>query len=301
MIPGIVLRVLSDFIDVQSDDGARRQCKVQGRLKRQKLRTTLVAAGDRVRIEPVEPEDGTGVIVAVEPRERVLSRTRPGGGHPFEDVILANPDAIMVIFAAAEPDPHLRMLDRFLVAAESSELDSFIVINKIDLVGEARAREMFAIYAQAGYPLFFTSAKTQAGIEALRGQLRDHITVLAGPSGAGKSSLANLIQPGLNLRVGEVMDIGKGRHTTRTAQLHPLDGGGYLADTPGLRELGLWDIRPEELSDYFPEIRAAAVDCRFSFCTHIHEPDCAVRAALDRGDIHPHRWDSYLRLFNGEE
>ena len=243
----------------------------------------------------------TGVISEIEPRQRVLSRKRPDAGHPFEDVILANPDEIMIVFAAASPDPHLRMLDRFLVAAEASELDIFIVVNKVDLTGESAARQIFGLYEQVGYPVFYTSAKTGASIDALRQHLRDHITVVAGPSGVGKSLLINGIEPGLNLRVGEVMDIGKGRHTTRAAQLHPLRSGGYIADTPGLRELGLWDVRPEELSDYFPEVHRYASECRFSFCTHIHEPDCAVRSAAEAGRIHPARWDSYQRLFRGEE
>lgn len=298
---GIVLCVHSDFYDVQSDDGLVWQCKVLGRLKREKRRSTLVATGDHVDIEPVDSDRRMAVITAIHPRRRTLSRLRPGRGHPFEDVILANPDEIMVVFAVAEPEPNLRLLDRFLVAAEASELEIFIVINKIDLGGEDRAREMFGEYEQIGYRLFFTSVKQGLGIEAVRRQLRDHITVVAGPSGVGKSSLINAIEPGLNLRVGEVMAIGKGRHTTRHARLHPLSQGGYIADTPGLRELGLWDVRPEELSDYFPEIRRHAPNCRFALCTHIHEPDCAVQQALAAGLISPRRWDSYLRLFHGEE
>ncbi|MCO6452518.1 MAG: ribosome small subunit-dependent GTPase A [Caldilineales bacterium] len=299
---GTVLRVYSDFYDVQVDGGEVWQTKVLGKLKKEKLRSTLVATGDRVEVEAVDAEQKTGLITSIAPRERTLSRKRPGGGHPFEDVILANPDEVMVVFAAAQPEPHLRMLDRFLVAAEATEVDDiFIVVNKVELIGEARAREMFGLYEQAGYPVIYTSVKADIGIDALLRQLRNHMTVVAGPSGVGKSSLINRIQPGLRLREGEVMDIGKGRHTTRMAELHPLNGGGYIVDTPGLRELGLWDVRPEELSDYFPEIRRHAPDCRFGVCTHIHEPGCAVRVALERGEIHPDRWDSYTRLFHGEE
>jgi len=298
---GIVIRVYSDFFDVLDDEGQLWQCQVQGKLKRQKLRTTLLAAGDRVQFQPIESETQRGTIVHIEPRERALSRLRPGGGTPFEDIILANPDEIMIVFAAAKPEPHLRMLDRFLVAAEASELEINLVINKIDLTGEERAREIFKLYEDVGYRTFYTSVKQRIGIDAVAAQLRDHITVVAGPSGVGKSSLINAIEPGLNLRVGEVMSMGKGRHTTRAAQLHPLSGGGFLADTPGLRELGLWDIRPTELSDYFPEIRRYASNCRFSFCTHIHEPDCAVQVALAANKIHPQRWESYLRLFHGED
>ena len=298
---GIVLRVYSDFIDVLTEDGQHWQCKVMGRLKRRRRLTTLIAAGDRVQIKPVDEEKRQGLITAILPRKRTLSRRRPGTATPVEDVILANPDEIMVVFAAAEPDPNLFLLDRFLVAAESSEIPCFIVINKIDLTGEDEARKIFGLYEDIGYQVFYVSAAQNLGVDALRKHLRDHITVVAGPSGAGKSSLINRIQPGLNLRVGELMRIGKGKHTTRWAQLYPLDSGGFIADTPGLRELGLWDIRPHELSDYFPEIRRHAPNCRFNDCTHITEPGCAVRAALERGEIHPHRWASYLQLFDEAE
>ena len=298
---GIVLRVYSDFIDVLTEDGRRWRCKLTGRLKRRRRRTPLIAAGDRVRIKPVDEDAGEALITFIHPRQRTLSRRRPGAISPIEDVILANPDEIMVVFAVAEPDPNLFLLDRFLVAAESSEIPVFIAINKIDLTGEERARSIFGLYEDIGYPVYYVSAKENVGIEALRKHLKDHITVVAGPSGAGKSSLINRIQPGLNLRVGELMRVGKGKHTTRWAQLYPLDGGGFIADTPGLRELGLWDIRPGELSDYFPEIRALAPQCRFNDCTHIAEPGCAVREAVERGEIHPHRWQSYLQLFQEAE
>lgn len=299
---GIVLRTYSDFFDVlAADDGAVWQCKVTGRLKKDVRRSTLVAAGDRVEFEPVDVVTRLGQIGVIAEREHVLSRLRPDSGYPYEDVILANPDEIMIVFAAARPEPHLRLLDRFLVAAEAADAETiFIVANKVDVCGEEAARQLFGPYEAIGYPVFYTSAKTGAGIESLRGQMADRITVVTGPSGVGKSSLINAIEPGMNLRVGEVMLIGKGRHTTRAAELHPLANGGFIADTPGLRELGLWDVRPEELSDYFPEIRHRAAHCRFSFCTHLHEPDCAVRLAVATGDILPARWESYQRLFAGE-
>ena len=299
---GIVLRTYSDFFDVlAADDGTVWQCKVTGRLKKDIRRSTLVAAGDRVEFEPVDVVTRLGQIGVIAEREHVLSRLRPDSGYPYEDVILANPDEIMIVFAAARPEPHMRLLDRFLVAAEAADAETiFIVANKVDVCGEEAARQLFGPYEAIGYPVFYTSAKTGAGIESLRGQMADRITVVTGPSGVGKSSLINAIEPGMNLRVGEVMLIGKGRHTTRAAQLHPLANGGFIADTPGLRELGLWDVRPEELSDYFPEIRRHAAHCRFSFCSHLHEPDCAVRLAVATGDIIPARWESYQRLFAGE-
>ncbi len=300
---GIVVRTYSDFFDVLAEeDGAVWQCKVAGRLKKEVRRSTLVAAGDRVDFEPVDAATRVGLISLIAEREHVLSRLRPDSGYPYEDVILANPDEIMIVFAAARPEPHLRLLDRFLVAAEAADVATmFIVANKVDVGGLEAARQLFGPYEQIGYPVFYTSVKTGAGIAALRGQMHNRITVVTGPSGVGKSSLINAIEPGLNLRVGEVMEIGKGRHTTRAAELHPLANGGFIADTPGLRELGLWDVRPEELSDYFPEIRRHAAHCRFSFCTHVHEPDCAVQLAIATGDILPARWDSYQRLFRGDD
>ena len=296
-MPGIVLRVYSDFIDVLTDKDGRWQCKALGKLKRRRRLTTLIVAGDRVNIEPVDEANKEGVITRILPRKSALSRRRPHTTTPIEDVILANPDEIMVVFAAADPDPNRFLLDRFLVAAESSEIPSFIVINKIDLTGDEKARALFGLYEDVGYPVFYVSASQNVGLEALRRHLKDHIIVVAGPSGAGKSSLINRLQPGLDLHVGELMRSRKGKHTTRWAQLYPLDSGGFIADTPGLRELGLWDIRPHELSDYFPEIHKYAPNCRFSDCTHITEPGCAVREAQARGDIHPHRWASYLQLF----
>jgi len=294
---GIVLRVYSDFIDVLSDEGERWQCKALGKLKRRRRLTTLIAAGDRVKLKPADAEKREGLITDILPRKSTLSRRRPNTTTPIEDVILANPDEIMVVFAAAEPAPNRFLLDRFLVAAASSELPSFIVINKIDLTGEDQARALFRLYEAIGYAVFYVSATQNSGIEALRRHLKDHITLVAGPSGAGKSSLINRIQSGLNLHVGELMRSRKGKHTTRWAQLYPLDSGGFIADTPGLRELGMWDIRPHELSDYFPEIHKYAPKCRFSDCTHLAEPGCAVREALERDEIHPHRWQSYLQLF----
>ncbi len=294
---GIVLRVYSDFIDVLTEQGERWQCKVLGRLKRRRRLTTLIATGDGVSVQVVNQAKREGQIVAILPRKTTLSRRRPNTTTPVEDVILANPDEIMVVFAAAEPEPNLYLLDRFLVAAASSEIPAFIVINKIDLTSEARARAQFGLYERIGYPVFYVSAVRQHGIDLLRRHLKDHITVVTGPSGAGKSSLINSLQPGLDLRVGELMRMGTGKHTTRWAQLYPLDAGGFIADTPGLRELGLWDVRPGELSDYFPEIRALAPQCRFSDCTHMAEPGCAVRSAREHEQIHPHRWASYQQLF----
>jgi ribosome biogenesis GTPase len=274
-------------------------CRLRGRLRKERLDTDIVAVGDRVVVEPAG--DGTGLIVEVLPRTRVLSRRAPPA-HPddrrqVEQVIVANPDQAVFVFACAQPAPHLRMLDRLLVAAEAASLPALICANKVDLVTLEQAQALFGLYATIGYEVLYTSAKTGAGVDALRQRLTGKLSVLSGPSGVGKTSLLNAMQPGLGLRVREVSQATtKGRHTTVVPELVPIAGGGYVADTPGLRAMALWDIEPGELEAYFPDIRPFVAECEFSDCTHTHEPGCAVRAAVARGQIHPARYESLLRL-----
>ena len=191
------------------------------------------------------------------------------------------------------------MLDRYLVLTEASELDTVIVANKVDLVGAEQARELFAIYERIGYPVIYTSTKQNLGIDELRARLGGRISVVTGKSGVGKSSLLNVVQPNLGLATSDVSELlGKGRHTTTVAELIALDqlGGGYVADTPGIRELGLWQFPLDELDWCFREFRPFLNECYFSSCTHTHEPDCAVRAAVAAGQISEERYQSYMRL-----
>jgi ribosome biogenesis GTPase len=214
--------------------------------------------------------------------------------------MLANPDQAVFIFACAHPNPRLRMLDRFLVVAEKQGIPAVVVANKTDLVGDAGG--MFGLYEGIGYRVIYTSVPQKRGLEELHEVLRRRISAFAGPSGVGKSSLLNAIQPGLGLAVNEVSTaINKGKHTTVTRELFKLDGGGYVADTPGWRSLALWDTEPEEMDAYFPELAPLVAHCQFSNCTHMHEPGCAVRAAVEAGRVHPERYDSYLRLRAGNE
>ena len=194
------------------------------------------------------------------------------------------------------------MLDRFLIIAEEQSVPTLIVANKIDLVTMNFARDLFDHYAELGYELLYTSVPNKTGRDELKEHLTGRISALAGPSGAGKSSLLNAIQPGLGLTIQNVsQSTGKGKHTTVSSELFPLEGGGYVADTPGMKALALWDIEPEELDGYFPEMRELVAQCQFSNCTHVHEPDCAVIEGVEQGLIHPSRYDSYLRLrFEGE-
>jgi ribosome biogenesis GTPase len=193
------------------------------------------------------------------------------------------------------------MLDRFLVIAEKQGIPAIIVANKIDLVGIEAARQSFAHYEPLGYRVYYTSAHSGEGVETLRGELAGKLSVFAGPSGVGKSSLLNWLLPELELEVREVSHATrKGRHTTVVREMFPLHGG-YIADTPGLKALALWDVDPAELDGYFPELRHLVADCQFSDCTHIHEPGCAVRAAVDAGEIHPERYQSYCYLRQGSD
>ncbi len=301
---GIVLQARSGRHKVQWGDEVIT-CFVRGRLKKERLYTDLVATGDRVLWQLTRP--GRGVIEEVLPRETKLSRLRPGPGQtPFEHVIVANPDQAIFIFALREPAPRLRLLDRLLVIAENNDLPACVCANKVDLLGSGadavrRARQIFGLYEEIGYPVIYSSARTGQGIEELHEQLRDRLSVLSGPSGAGKTSLLNAVQPSLGLATQQVSEAtGKGRHTTVGIRLWPLDEGGYVADTPGLREAGLWDIEPEELAWHFVEFRPYLADCRFSSCTHTHEPGCAVKAAVQAGEISEARHESYRRLLAGE-
>ena len=291
---GLVVRAQSGFLVVKTDDG-EFICRLRGRLKKDETEGDIVAVGDRVMISV--NEDGTGTIEQVLERKSIFSRVRTGIKRDFRQILLANPDQIVAVFACAQPEPSLRMLDRFLVIAEKQHIDAVIVANKIDLVSQEQAEAHFGNYSKLGYPVIYTSAKTGQGVDALRDEMAGKISALAGPSGVGKSSLLNAIQPNLGLQVRSVSEAtSKGRHTTHVRELFPLDVGGYVADTPGIRSLALWDTEPEELDAYFVEMRDRVANCKFSDCTHTHEPGCAVRDAVEKGDIALERYQSYLRL-----
>ena len=291
---------------VRVDEALTIDATLRGRLKRESSGTARrtaepdrlkLAVGDVVLVEPDE-RGGAWVICEILPRRSRLARRAPGGAYG-ERIVAANVDQVVVVFAAAKPEPHPRMLDRFLVIAEANELAARIIVNKVDLIGESAAHERFGAYERAGYPLHFTSTKRGDGLAAVRVMLDGRVSVLTGPSGVGKSSLLNALFPGLSLRVGEISEsVNKGRHTTVGAVMIPLpdDSNGYVVDTPGLREVGMWALSIEHLDRCFPEMRPLIPNCRFADCTHSVEPDCAVKAAVDRGDVSVERYDSYLRL-----
>ena len=296
-INGLIIKAQSGFSTVETGEGLVI-CQLRGKLKKGKATGDIAAVGDRVRISRLA--DGSGVIEEVEERKRAIVRLDPRPQGNYQQVLLANPDQAVFVFACTHPNPNLRMLDRFLVIAEKQQVPAVIVANKIDLV--ERPNEIFGIYELLGYPVVYTSTTNNEGVDEFKSRLIGKISAMAGPSGAGKSSLLNAIQPGLGLTVNEISTaLDRGKHTTVVRQLFALEGGGYLADTPGWKSLALWDTEPEEIDAYFPELAPLVANCQFSDCSHQHEPGCAVIEALKAGRINPERYDSYLRLRAGQE
>ncbi len=295
---GLVVKTQSGFYTVETAEGLV-VCQIRGTLKQGGRKTELCVIGDQVTIEVAN--DNSGIIKAIAPRERVLSRVEPsayaGTSTEREQIIIANPQQAIFVYAAARPAPHVRMLDRLLVAAEKAEIPSIaIAANKIDL-DEQAAHTTFGVYEHIGYRVLYVSAEKGIGIEELRDLLTGKLSVFTGPSGVGKSSLLNAVEPGLGRAVSHISEkLTKGRHTTVNAELVPLAGGGYVADTPGVRSIAVWDVEPDELDAYYRDIQPYVADCKFSDCTHTTETGCAVRAAVEAGKISAERYDSYLRL-----
>jgi ribosome biogenesis GTPase / thiamine phosphate phosphatase len=258
-----------------------------------------VAIGDSIRF--VEAGDGSGMITEILPRRNKLSRpaTTPGQ-RVFEQVIVTNVDRVVPVFAAASPPPKWGLLDRYLVSAEASGLPSLICITKTDLIQRnGELNETVDEYRRIGYRVLFVSSMTGEGLDELKQSLQGRISVLVGKSGVGKSSLLNAIQPGLGQRIKEVSrgQQGKGLHTTTHLEMFPLDCGGAVIDTPGMREFGLWDVGADDLAQFFPEMRPFDGTCKFGLdCQHDEEPGCAIRKAVVSGEISPYRYQSYLKL-----
>jgi ribosome biogenesis GTPase len=293
----LIIKAQSGFFTVETKQGFT-VCQLRGKLKQGRALGDIAAIGDKVRITVLT--DGSGVLEEVEKRKSAIVRLDPRPQGDYRQILLANPDQAVFVFACAHPTPRLKMLDRYLVISEKQNVPAVVVANKIDLVDDPQ--KIFGVYESIGYHVLYTSPKSNAGLEEFQKILTGKLSALAGPSGVGKSSLLNAIQPGLGLAVNEISAaMDKGKHTTVTRQLFPLEGGGYVADTPGWKSLALWDTEPEELDGYFPELRKLVPHCQFNDCTHTHEPGCAVRAALEEGKIHPERYDSYLRLRSGKD
>jgi ribosome biogenesis GTPase len=294
-LPGRVLRVHGLYNIVQCDDGREFRCGVRRVLKTLATEErSIVATGDRVWILPGQNQEG--VIERVEQRHGVLTRASRGREH----VLVANIDQVVIVMSLVEPALKPHLIDRYLASAEQGGIAPLICLNKADLVEAADYQPHIGFYSQLGIPTLLTSTRSGSGIEQLRQRLRGRQTVFSGQSGVGKSSLLNALQPGLGLRVREVSDVNqKGRHTTSTAELLQLDFGGWVVDTPGIRQFQLWDILPEEVEGFFVEFRPFVTLCGYPDCTHTHEDRCAIKDAVLKRLISDSRYESYLGLYTG--
>ncbi len=306
-LKGLIVKEQSGFYWVEAEDGDIYMCELRGRLKEEAKASDIAAIGDRAMIS-ARREEGTdvlmGAIESLAPRHSVLSRAqrttgkRGVGQAEREQVVVANADRALFVFAAAQPGPDLDILDRLLVAGEKSGIaELLIILNKIDLDYAPEVEAAIAVYERIGYRVIRASALNGDGVEELHAAIKGGISVFTGPSGVGKTSLLNRIQPGLGRQVKAVgRHSEEGVHTTRDSALVRLDGGGYIADTPGIRSIAVWDIEPDELDAYYIDIASQVLDCKFSNCTHTDEPDCAVQAAVNEGGIAARRYRSYLEL-----
>ncbi|MFC1476177.1 ribosome small subunit-dependent GTPase A [Candidatus Zixiibacteriota bacterium] len=292
---GRVLQAFGNRFIVQAADGTY-DCGIRGIFRLSaKRQSSPVVVGDRVKFVVAEPPYGTIEEIA----ERRNKLSRPDVDNPdFEQVIVANIEQLIVVTSVDKPRLKLGAIDRFLLAAERCNMDGRVCINKIDLGPIEKHRRAMEIYRAAGYPVVACSALTGQGMEGVRRMVQYHVSLVAGHSGVGKSTIINALQPGLSIKTAEISAAtGKGVHTTTAVQLHPLDFGGYIADAPGLREVGLWEIQPGELAELYPEMRRLGGNCRFRNCVHIGEPGCAIKDAVARGELAPERYEGYTRIF----
>ena len=298
LIDGRVVRAHGLRNSVLASDGRRFECSIRQVLKSISIegRGTVVA-GDHVRFRA--DSESTGMIEFVAPRQGIISRRSRGQQH----IISANVDHLLIVASAAEPTLKPALIDRFLLSAEQCGLKPIVILNKCDLIDAAEMQPILGVYASLGYPVLMTSADRGTNIDYLRQLLKGKQTALSGQSGVGKSSLLNAVEPGLGLAVSEVSkDNQKGRHTTTTATLIPLEGenAGFVFDTPGIRQFQLWDISPEEVAGLMPDLRPHVGACRYANCLHLSEDDCAVKEAVADGRIDARRYDSYCHLLEGD-
>jgi ribosome biogenesis GTPase len=301
---GLITKSTGSWYQVQTPDKQKFDCRIKGKFRMKGITTTNpLAVGDVVDFE-MEPEMGTGVITHLHPRKNYIIRKSINLSKQSQ-IIAANLDQALLVVTLASPRTSLGFIDRFLVTAEAYDIPAKLIFNKLDLFsgeGLEILADYEAIYENIGYPCYEVSALTGTNINQVQELLKDKVTLFSGHSGVGKSSLINVLLPQLELRTGEVSEWSdKGMHTTTFAEMFELPQGGYIIDTPGIRELGVIDIEKHELGRYFPEIRALMADCRFKNCRHINEPGCAVLQAVENGDIELSRYENYLSIYNGND
>lgn len=281
---GKIIKGIAGFYYVNVVESGVYECKAKGVFRKEKIKPLV---GDNVRIEILDEENKTGNIVEIFPRKNELIRPA-----------VANIDQALVVFAVTKPTPHFNLLDRFLVMMERKEIPVVLCFNKKDIATSPEIAELEAIYEKCGYPIVFTSALEQENIEEIRRLLLKKTTAIAGPSGVGKSSLINLLQNQVQMETGTISrKIERGKHTTRHSELIAVDADSYIMDTPGFSSLYVNDFEKEELKYYFREFASYEGQCRFQGCDHVHEPGCAVKAALEEGKIHPVRYKNYLEMY----
>ena len=305
---GRVNRARTGFYDVQFHELVLR-CTLRGTLKKKRRSETgrrlyadPVAVGDQVIFSQIDQEEG--VIEEILPRQTKFSRQYAGKHEDIEQIIVANAHQVVAVVSTQMPPLNFRTLDRFLILAEAGEMAAVICLNKMDLVDSEQCNQLtstFNTYEKLGYEVLYTSIKIPQSIETLKNVLKDKFSVIVGPSGVGKSSILNAIQPNLELRTGEVGEkTRKGRHTTTLVESFRLDFGGEVADTPGIREVGLWGVDTENLELYFPEMEPLLGTCKYNDCAHVKETDCGIQSAVESGEIHPERYRSYVVLKTGD-
>lgn len=301
---GLITKSTGSWYQVRLPDGQRIDCRIKGKFRIKGIVTTNpLAVGDMVDIE-MEPDQETGVVTNLHPRKNYIIRKSINLSRQGQ-IIAANLDLALLVVTLASPRTSLGFIDRFLVTAEAYDIPAILVFNKLDLFSD-EGLEILAdyksIYEDVGYPCYEVSALKGTNIPEVQALLENKVTLISGHSGVGKSSMINALLPELLLRTQQVSDWSdKGMHTTTFAEMFELPHGGFIIDTPGIRELGVIDIEKQELSHFFPEMRERMHDCRFNNCRHINEPGCAVLAAVEDGDIAITRYESYLSIYNGND
>lgn len=301
---GLVIKSTGSWYQIQDEQGKQYDCRIKGKFRTKGIKTTNpVAVGDWVNFE-LEVDQNTGVITELEPRKNYIIRKSVNLSKQTQ-IIGANLDQAILVVTLASPPTSLGFIDRFLVTAEAYDIPAILVFNKLDLFSDEGLEilaEYKAIYENIGYPCYEVSAAKGTNLDQIMALLQDKVTLVSGHSGVGKSTLINNIVPNAALRTGHISDWSdKGKHTTTFAEMIELPFGGKLIDTPGIRELGIVDIEKQELSHFFPEMRAFLNKCRFNNCVHINEPGCLVLDAVEHGDIETSRYESYISMYNNDD
>lgn len=300
---GIVIKSTGSNYFVRTNDGERIVCKLKGKIRLDLRKTTNpIAVGDKVEIE--SNNNNEGVITQIYPRKNYIIRKALNLSKQTH-ILASNIDQAILVATLVEPRTSLGFIDRFLITAEAYSIKAILLFNKQDVLAPELVEiqnEIADIYINIGYEVYQISSYDKNDVELIREIFQNKTSLLAGHSGVGKSTLINALQPGLQLKTGEISQAHlKGTHTTTFAELHPLDFGGFIIDSPGIKELGLVEMTKEELGHYFPEIRKHLGNCKFNNCIHVNEPGCAVREAFEDGQISPERFESYIKILESEE